>query len=80
METALKLDLLHGLRKCKNSVIRKMFRSKKDKVGRDWRKLHYEELHDLYSLPIIIRIIKLKKMRRAEHVILVTDLRKLYKF
>jgi hypothetical protein len=34
----------------------------------EWRKLHNEELHDLYSLPSIIRIIKLRRVRWAGHV------------
>jgi hypothetical protein len=37
-------------------------------VTGEWRKLHIEELHDLYSLPSIIRIIKARRMRWAEHV------------
>jgi hypothetical protein len=36
---------------------------------RDWRKLHNEELHNLYSSPNIIRMMKLRRMRWAEHVI-----------
>jgi hypothetical protein len=37
-------------------------------VTGEWRKLHSEELRDLYSSPSIIRIIKSKRMRRADHV------------
>jgi hypothetical protein len=37
-------------------------------VTGEWRKLHNGELHDLYSLPSIIRIIKSRRMRWAEHV------------
>jgi hypothetical protein len=37
-------------------------------VTGDWRKLHNEELHNLYSLPNIIRMIKLRRMRRTGHV------------
>jgi hypothetical protein len=41
-------------------VLRRIFGPKRDEVMRGWRKLHNEELHDLYSLPSIIRIIMLK--------------------
>jgi hypothetical protein len=41
---------------------------KRDEVTEEWRKLHNEELHDLYSLPSIIRIIKSGRMRWAGHV------------
>jgi hypothetical protein len=42
------------LRMCENRVLRRIFRPKKDEVTVDWRKLHNEELHNLYSLPNII--------------------------
>jgi hypothetical protein len=41
---------------------------KRDEVTGDWRKLHNEELHNLYSSPNIIRMIKSRRMRWAEHV------------
>jgi hypothetical protein len=46
-----------------NRVLRRIFGPKRDEVTEGWRKLHNEELHDLYSSPIIIRIIKLWRMR-----------------
>jgi hypothetical protein len=49
-----------------NRVLRKVFGPKRDEVTRGWRKLHNVELHDLYSLPSIIRIIK-TRMRWAGH-------------
>jgi hypothetical protein len=49
-------------------VLRRIFGPKRDEVTGEWRKLHNEELHDLYSLPSIIRIIKSRSMRRAGHV------------
>jgi hypothetical protein len=51
-----------------NRVLRRIFGPKKDEVTGEWRKLHDEELHDLYSSPSIIRIIKSRRMRWAGHV------------
>jgi len=41
---------------------------KRDEVTRKWRKLHNEELSDLYSLPNIVQVVKLRRMRWAGHV------------
>jgi hypothetical protein len=51
-----------------NRVLRRIFGSKGDEVTEEWRKLHNEELRDLYSSPSIIRIIKSRRMRWAGHV------------
>jgi hypothetical protein len=51
-----------------NSVLRRIFGPKSDEVTGEWRKLHNKELHDLYSSPSIIRIIKSKRMRWEGHV------------
>jgi hypothetical protein len=51
-----------------NKVPRRIFGTKRDEVTGDWRKLHNEELHNLYSLPNIIRMIKSRKMRLAGHM------------
>jgi hypothetical protein len=51
-----------------NRVLRKLFGPKKDEVIGGWRKLHNEELHNLYCSPSIIRMIKLRKMSWAGHV------------
>jgi hypothetical protein len=47
----------------KNRVLRRIFEPKRDQVTGEWRKLHNEELHDFYSSPSIIRIIKARMMR-----------------
>jgi hypothetical protein len=51
-----------------NRVLRRIFGPKRDEVTGRWRKLHNEELRDLFSLPGIIRIIKLWRMTCAAHV------------
>jgi hypothetical protein len=48
-------------------VLRRIFGPKRDEVTGRWRKLHNEMLHDLYCLPSIIRKIKSRRMRWAEH-------------
>jgi hypothetical protein len=48
-------------------VLRKIFGPKREEDG-SWRKLHNDELHDLYSSPNIVRVIKSRKMRWAGHV------------
>jgi hypothetical protein len=58
----------HKLRVFENRVLRKIFGPKRDGVTGGLRKLHNEELHNLYSLPSIIRIIKSRRMRWAGHV------------
>jgi hypothetical protein len=51
-----------------NRVLRRIFGQKRDEVTEEWRKLHNEELRDLYSSPSIIRIIKSRRMRLAGNV------------
>jgi hypothetical protein len=52
-----------------NRVLRRIFGPKGDRVKGGWRKLHNEELHNLYSSTSIIRIIKSRRMRWAGHVV-----------
>ena len=54
-----------------NRVLRRIFGSKRDEVTGEWRKLHNEEPNDLYSSPNIVRVIKSRRMRWAEHVALI---------
>jgi len=49
-------------------VLRRVFGPKKDEIIGKWRKLHNEELNDLYSSSNIIRVIKSRRMRWARHV------------
>jgi hypothetical protein len=58
----------HRLRVFENRVLRRLFGPRRDEVMGDWRKLLYEELHNLYSSPNIIRMIKSIRMRWAGHV------------
>jgi hypothetical protein len=55
--------LREELRLFENRVLRIIFGPKRDEVTGDWRKLHNEELHNLYSSPNIIRVIKSRRMR-----------------
>ena len=56
------------LRVFENRVLRRIFGLKRDKVTGEWRKLHNEELNDLYCSPNIVRVIKSKRMRWVDHV------------
>jgi hypothetical protein len=56
------------LRAFENRVLRLVYGPKRDEVMGEWRKLHNEELRDLYSLPNILRVIKSRRMRWAGHV------------
>jgi len=51
-----------------NRVLRRIFGPKRDEVMGEWRKLHNEELNDLYSSPNIVRVIKSRRMSWAGHV------------
>ena len=56
------------LRVFENRVLRSVFGPKRDEITKKWRKLHKEDLRDLYSLPNIVRVVKSRRMRWAGHV------------
>jgi len=49
-------------------LLRRIFGPKRDEVTAEWKKLHNEELNDLYCSPNIVRVIKSRRMRLAGHV------------
>jgi hypothetical protein len=57
------------LRVFENRLLRRIFGPRRDEVTGEWRKLHIEELNDLYSLPNIVQVVKSRKMRWAGHVV-----------
>jgi hypothetical protein len=65
---SLTLKEVFRLRMFANWVLRRIFGPKTDEIVGDWRKLHNEELHNLYSSPHIIRTIKSKRMRWVGHI------------
>jgi hypothetical protein len=71
--------VLCTLRVFENRVLRRIFGPKRDEVTGEWRKLHNEELHILYSTPNIIRQIKSRRMRWAEHVARMGEERNMYR-
>jgi hypothetical protein len=62
-----------------NRVLRRIFGPRREEVTGEWRKLHNEELNDLYSAPNIFRVIKLRRMRLVGHVARMRERRGLYK-
>jgi hypothetical protein len=64
---SLTLGKEHRLRVFENGVLRRIFGPKREDDG-SWRKLHNDELHNLYSSPNIVRVIKSRRMRWAGHV------------
>ena len=57
-----------NLRVFENMALRRIFGPRRDEVTGEWRRLHDEELNDLYSSPNIVRVIKSRRMRWAGHV------------
>jgi len=62
-----------------NRVLRGIFGLKRDEVTGEWRKIHNEELNDLYCSPNIIRVIKSRRMRWAGHVVRMGERRGVYR-
>ena len=56
------------LRVFENMVLRRIFGPRRDEIMGEWRRLHNEELNDLYSSLNIVRVIKSRRMRLAGHV------------
>ena len=67
------------LRVFENRVLRRIFGSEKDEVTRERRKLHNEELSDMYSSPYIFRVIKSRRMRWVGHVARMGERRGVYR-
>jgi hypothetical protein len=65
---SLTLNEERRLRVSENWALRRLFGLKRDEVTREWRKLHNEELNDLYSTSNIVGVIKSRRMRWARHV------------
>jgi len=67
------------LRVFENRVLRGIFGAKRDEVTVEWKKLHNEELNNLYCSPSIVRVIKPRRMRRAGHVARMGERRGVYR-
>ena len=67
------------LRVFENMVLRRIFGPRRDEVKGEWRRLHNEELNDLYSSTNIVRVIKSKRMRWAGHVARMGEERVVYR-
>ena len=67
------------LRVFENMVLRRIFGPRRDEVTGEWRRLHNEELNDLYCSPNLVRVIKSRRMRRAGHVARMGEERGVYR-
>jgi hypothetical protein len=65
----------HRLRVFENRVLRRICGPKREEVAGGWRRLHNEELHNLYVSPNFIRAIKSKRMRWTEHIARTEDMK-----
>ena len=62
-----------------NKVLRRTFGPRRDEITGEWRRLHNEEINDLYSSPNILRVIKSRRMRWAGHVARMGEERGVYR-
>ena len=69
----------HRLKGFENRALRRIFGPRRDKVTGEWRKLHKEELNDLYSSPNIVRMIKSRRMSWVGHVAHMGERRVIYR-
>jgi hypothetical protein len=69
----------HKLRVFENRLLRKIFGPRRDEVTGDWRELHNEKFHNLYSSPNTIKMIKSRRMRWAGHVARMGETRNEYR-
>ena len=60
-------------------VLRRIFGARRDEVTDEWRRLHNEELNDLYCSPNLVRVIKWRRMRWAGHVACMGEGRGVYR-
>jgi len=67
------------LRMFENRVLRRIFGPRRDEITEEWRRLHNEELNDLYSSPNIVRVIKSRRIRWAGHVARMGEERGVYR-
>jgi len=67
------------LRVYENKVLRRIFGPRRDEVTGEWRRLHNEDLNDLYSSPNILQVIKSRRMRWAGHVARMGEERGVYR-
>jgi predicted ATP-dependent Lon-type protease len=70
----------HRLRVFENRLLGKMFGPRRDEVIEEWRKLHNEELNDLYFSPSTVRVIKSRRTRWAGHVACMVEKIGVYRF
>jgi len=68
-----------GLRVFENGVLGRIIGSERDAVAGEWRKLHNEELNDLFCSPNIVRVIKSRRMRSVGHVARMGERRGVYR-
>jgi len=62
-----------------NRALRRIFGPRRNEVTREWRKLHYEELNDLYFSPNVVPVIKSRRIRWVGHVARMGERRGLYR-